>query len=282
MIEEERRSAPTMIAAPTRFAIERRFASSSPRPVGDDADLERALLELAQHVRRLARQPRQRVELRVEVGEEPVGLEATLRLDEHHLERLLLHQRDRVELRVEDARDRVGLRERLADEGEARRQRDRVLQGDPLQVGERLARTDAGERPPVEARQLAADVVHETRLLGRMSVSESPRIRSATSSARFCAMASRRSERPRRVSSSSRPSRPKSSSASRPSGVSRMFPRVRVGVVDALDDHLEHVRAEELPRELLRDPRRERRDPPRPSRPRCTRGRARSRSRTDG
>ena len=108
---------------------------------------------------------RDRVELRVEIREELVRLEPALDLERHHLERLLLHQRDRVELRIEHARDRVGLRERLADEREARRQCDVVLQRDALKIGERLAGADPGERTPVEARQLAPHVVHEPRLV---------------------------------------------------------------------------------------------------------------------
>ena len=39
-----------IIAAPMRFAIERRSCSSSSSPVGCDADLERALLELGDDV----------------------------------------------------------------------------------------------------------------------------------------------------------------------------------------------------------------------------------------
>ena len=62
-------------------------------------------------------------------------------------------------------RDALGLRERLADERERRRQRDPVLQREPLQVGETLARLDVGERTPVVARQLAAQVVHEARFV---------------------------------------------------------------------------------------------------------------------
>ena len=37
---------------------------------------------------------------------------------------------------------------------------------DALKVGERLAGADAGQRPPVEARQLAAHLVDEARLVG--------------------------------------------------------------------------------------------------------------------
>ena len=40
-----------------------------------------------------------------------------------------------------------------------------MLERDPLQIGERLARADARQRPPVEARQLAANVVDERRLI---------------------------------------------------------------------------------------------------------------------
>ena len=109
---------------------------------------------------------RQRIELRVEVGEQAVRLEPPFGLDHHHVEGLLLHQRDRIQLGREDARDRVRLCERLSDEGEARRQGNVVLERDPLQIGERLACADARERPPVEARELATHLVHERRLIG--------------------------------------------------------------------------------------------------------------------
>ena len=113
-----------------------------------------------------ARQPGERVELRVEIREQAVRLEPPLCLDHHHLERLLLEQRDRIEIRVEDARNRIRLRERLADECEGRRQRDAVVDGDPLKVGESLARADREEGAPVEARQLASHVLDEPRLIG--------------------------------------------------------------------------------------------------------------------
>ena len=48
-------------------------------------------------------------------------------------------------------------------------------------------------------------------------------------------------------------------------------PRVRIGVVDALDDDLVHVGAEELARELLGDAPERDRDRARPCAPRCTR-----------
>jgi hypothetical protein len=64
-------------------------------------------------------------------------------------------------------RHRVGLRKRLPHERERRRQADAVAQRDSLQVAERLAGTDVLQRPPVVARELAPDVVHEGRLVGR-------------------------------------------------------------------------------------------------------------------
>ena len=96
------------------------------------AHLEAALLELGEQVAEPARQPREGVELRVEVREEPVRLEPPLGLDEHHLERVLLEQGDRVELGVERPGDGVGLGQRLPDEREARRQPDAVVERDAL------------------------------------------------------------------------------------------------------------------------------------------------------
>ena len=63
-------------------------------------------------------------------------------------------------------RDRVRLRERLPDEGEARRQPDSVAQRDPLEIGERLAGRDRLQRAPVVPRQLTAELMQEARLVG--------------------------------------------------------------------------------------------------------------------
>ena len=131
-----------------------------------DPDLERALLEPADELAQAPRHADERLELRVGERDEVPGLEPPLRLLQHHLEPVLLEQLDRVELGVERARDRVGLRERLADEREARRQADPVRERDPLQVGERLAGADPGERTPVVARELPPQLVLEARLVG--------------------------------------------------------------------------------------------------------------------
>src|SRR3954469_2783806 len=99
-----------------------------------DADLEGAGLELADEVPRPPRQPPERLELRVEPGEELVRLEPPLALAQHHLGVVFLEQRDRVELRIQHPCDRVRLGERLANERERRRESDPVLERDALEV----------------------------------------------------------------------------------------------------------------------------------------------------
>ena len=135
-----------IIAAPTRLAVERMSASKPSRSVGDDADLQRSGLEPLRQLAEAARHPQERLQLREAEREQLVRLEAALGLLRHHGPPLAAQHLDRVERRIERARDALGLRERLADERERRRQRDAVLQAEPLQVGERLARPDPFER----------------------------------------------------------------------------------------------------------------------------------------
>ena len=131
----------------------------------DHADLQRPGLEPVDHLADAARDPEDGLELGEEVRQECVRLESPLGLAQHHDERVLLDERHRVERRVEDARDRVGLGKRLADEREGRRQSDPVANRDPLEVGERVAGADLGERPPVVARQLPPQLVDEAGLV---------------------------------------------------------------------------------------------------------------------
>ena len=95
------------------------------------------------------------------------GSQARLGLVEHQLERLLARSARSGRARVERARDRVGLGERLPDEREARRQADPVARA---QMRWRSASASPvripGERAPVVARQLAAQLVDEARLVG--------------------------------------------------------------------------------------------------------------------
>ena len=121
-----------------------------------DSDLQRPRLEPIGDLADAARQARQRPELGVERAQKLVRREVARRLGEHQVAGLVLEQSDRIELGIEGPRDRICLCERLADQGERGRQPDPVTKADPLQVGERFAGTDAGKRPPVVARQLAA------------------------------------------------------------------------------------------------------------------------------
>ena len=214
-----------MIAAPTRFAIERRFASSSPSPVGYDADLQRALLELAQHVAEPPRHARQRIELRVEVREEAVRLEPPLRLD-------AASPRAPPPPSARSGRAPGGARarSRLPARASCRRARSSSAARCSWSSAIRCrSASDSPARMPDSGRQWKRGSLRRTSWTNAgwsdfTLVSESEMIRSATSSARFCAIASRSSDRPRRVSSSRRPSSPKSSSASRPSSVRRTLP----------------------------------------------------------
>ena len=131
-----------------------------------DANLERARLELAHQLSETARHPAERFQLRVEPCKELVRLEAPLALMQHYLEGVLLEQRNRVELWMQHARDRVRLRERLPHEREAGRQRDPILERDPLKVRECLAGADPGQRSPVVTRQLPPKLLDESWLVG--------------------------------------------------------------------------------------------------------------------
>ena len=88
-------------------------------------------------------------------------------------------------------------------------------------------------------------------------VSERLRIRSATSSARFCAIASSSSDKPAPRVVVEAAEQAEVEEREPAVGREEDVPRVRVGVVHAFDDDLEDVRAEELARELACDFRRE-------------------------
>ena len=100
-----------------------------------------------------------------------------------------------------------------------------VTQRDPLEIGERLAGADPAQRAPVVARQLPAKLVHERRLV-RAHRRQREREDQVGHVVRAVLRDREQEERElTRVSSSRRPSSPKSSSTSRPSSVRRTFPR---------------------------------------------------------
>src|SRR5207244_3616347 len=127
---------------------------------GRDVDLDVAVLELLDELRRAAREPQQRLQLREAEREQLIRLEPPLRLVRHDV-----------------------------------------------------------PAPPAPGRGTKPAASDSALVLERETM------RSATSSARFCAIASSRSASEARVSSSRRPINPKSSSARRPSAVRRTFPR---------------------------------------------------------
>ena len=186
---------------------------------------------------------------------------------QHHLERVLL-----AAARSGRAPGRARARSSPPARASCRRARSSSAAGSRARSAMRCRSASASparmpdERPPVVARQLAAELVHEGRLVRARVVSESPRIRSATSSARFCAIASSSSaERAPRVVVEA-PEQAEVEQREPPVGREQDVPAVRVGVVDALDRHLADVRAEELARELGGALRRRGRARPRPSR----------------
>ena len=239
-----------IIAAPTRFAVERATCSSSWRPVGwiPTFSVPVSSLDASCPTRRGIRSSGS--SLGVREREQIRRLEPPLRLAQHHLER-----RPPRAARSGRAPGRACGRPSPPARASCRRARSSSEARSRAR-----ARRAAGRRAPRRRRSRRAAASGSAAACGADSwtkpasseasvVSERPRIRSATSSARFCASASRSRPSARRVSSSSRPSRPKSSSASRPSGGEQDVAAVRVGVVDAVHRDLLDVGAEELARE---------------------------------
>ena len=153
---------------------------------------------------------------------------------------------------------------------------------DPLQVGERLAGADPGERAPVVARQLSPQLVHEARLVGLER-----RQREAEDQVGDVVGAVLREREQEQAESAPRvvvePAEQAEVEQAEPAvGREQDVAAVRIGVVDAVHRDLLHVGAEELPRELLRALAVEAVPPPSPSRRRSAPGRGRARSRTGG
>jgi hypothetical protein len=100
-----------------------------------------------------------------------------------------------------------------------------VEDGDPLEVAERLARTDSRQRSPVVPRKLAAQLVDEARLV-RGEVGERD-LEDERGNVVGAVLRDREEEQRDRASGVvvEAAQQPKSSSASRPSGINRMFPR---------------------------------------------------------
>jgi hypothetical protein len=171
---------------------------------------------------------------------------------QHHLEGVLLHQLDRVELRIEHSRDRIRLRERLADEREGRRQADAVLEGDALQVGERLTGANGRERPPVVPRELTPQFLDEARLVGaeRHAREAEDEVGDIVGAVLRDGEKQQREPVARVVVETAEQAEvhERETSVRREQDV----PAVRIGVVDALHGHLMHVGAEELARQLSR------------------------------
>src|SRR2546421_1085124 len=132
---------------------------------GGDSDLQRPRLDPVGELTQPTWQACQRAELCVERAQKLIRCEVSRRLGEHQLAGLVLEQSDRIELGVKGPGDRIRLCKRLADQSERGRQPNPVAQADALQVGERLAGPDAGERAPVIARQLAPQLVDERGLV---------------------------------------------------------------------------------------------------------------------
>ena len=239
-------------AAPRRFAAERITCSSSWSPVGWIPILSVPVSSLVASRPSRRGIANQRLELCVSERDEVRRLERPLGLPEHHLDAVLLEQRDRVELGIEGTRDGVRLRKCLSDECEPGRQRDPVLERHPLQVGQRLARLDPRERPPVVTGELPAEVVDETGLVGgerlqRQSQDQVGDVVGAVLGDREQEQA----ERPPGVVVEPA-EQPEVDQCQAPVGREQDVPAVRVRVVDAVLRDLLDVGAEELRRKLLR------------------------------
>ena len=125
-----------------------------------------------------------------------------------------------------------------------------MLEAEPLQVGERLARADPRERAPLIARQLAAQVVHEAGFVGphRRQRHREDQVGDIVGAV----------VRDREQQERERGARVVVEPADQPEVEQREPPvrrqqhvsAVRIGVVEALDGHLADVRAEERACEL--------------------------------